>query len=432
MPTPRTPRDVVREAQAALRAADRRAALEREADLLDRAHGITHAIEPEQPELVNEPEQIIEEPAAVFEVPAAAMAIPEGPELYHRQASFNLGHPRVMIVGCGGVGVWAALALALGGAKALELYDGDTLSLHNLNRFPLPASKVGELKSVALASWLRSLRPECKIRAHGMLDPSLEPVDRVVDWVVCSTDSLKSRQLARNVALGQATEGRGTQYLELGADGERWSLTAEPPEFSTELEEQAGYATVPVHVGPCMMAGAAAAYYVLHGQTPRETLQGDWTIEPNRQVSHLALRSYSEEDTPVPAMEMSGLATHINTRLAIPYTQNEPPLRMTREMYTQLMGGRHIEIIDEAEVPQWQVRRADPEIPPGTYAAINRDIMWQNYVARLAADNPLMRTQLTNVTVPGIPEADRERGTLTVEEVAHAFDEIRRGEDEQT
>lgn len=374
-----------REAAAALRAAERRAALER---------GVTGTVPveefmQEQPELVNEPEQIIEEPAAVFEVPAAAMAIPEGPELYHRQASFNLGHPRVMIVGCGGVGVWAALALALGGAKALELYDGDTLSLHNLNRFPLPASKVGELKSVALASWLRSLRPECKIRAHGMLDPTLEP-PAVCDWVVCSTDSLKSRKMAREVAASMITrQGNSPYYLELGADGERWSLTAEPPEFSTELEEQAGYATVPVHVGPCMMAGAAAAYYVLHGQTPLETLQGDWAMEQGRIASHLALRSYSEEDAPVPT------------------------------------------------------------ISSGITAAYNENfVMWQNMAERIEVNDPRHTMRINNITVPDIPEAevaaafdparhgrptaDRERGTLTVEEVAHAFDEIRRGEDEQT
>src|ERR1700740_2777036 len=177
--------------------------------------------------------------------------------LYERQSSLGLSRPSVILVGAGGVGCWVALALTLGGVEDLTIYDGDTISIHNLNRFPLPESSVGELKSVALAKWLRLLRPKAdNINARGMFDPVIDnPFDHreSCNWLVCCTDSLKSRRLCYNFA-----RNHGMKYLEVGADGERWTLSPNPPEFSTELEDNPGYQTVPIHVGPCMMAGWVA------------------------------------------------------------------------------------------------------------------------------------------------------------------------------
>lgn len=189
--------------------------------------------------------------------------------LYERQSTLDLQAPTVTIIGCGGVGCWVALSLVLGGVKELHLYDGDTLSLHNLNRFPLPPSQNGEMKSVALSRWLGTLRPDIDIRARGKFMAGVHNIE--TQWVVCATDSLKSRQMAYGIAVDN-----GSYYLEVGADGERWSMSPNPPEFSTELEAEPGYQTVPVHVGPCMMAGAAAAYYVLHNQVLNDSFTVDW------------------------------------------------------------------------------------------------------------------------------------------------------------
>lgn len=193
--------------------------------------------------------------------------------LYERQSTLGLLAPSVTIIGCGGVGCWVALSLVLGGVKELHLYDGDTLSLHNLNRFPLPPSQNGEMKSVALSRWLGTLRPDIDIRARGKFMNGVHNLE--TSWVVCATDSLKSRQMVYGMAIDY-----GAYYLEVGADGERWSMSPNPPEFQTELEEEPGYQTVPVHVGPCMMAGAAAAYYVLHNQTLRDSFTVDWDKGP--------------------------------------------------------------------------------------------------------------------------------------------------------
>lgn len=205
-----------------------------------------------------------------FHIPEVEQA-EEGDVLYQRQSTLGLyTDTSVSLIGCGGVGVWCALSLALAGVENIDLYDGDTLSIHNLNRYPLPMGFIGEAKSLALAQWLSILRPKGNFQARGEFNPEYHN-QHVRNWVICATDSLASRKMAYSSA-----QDAGASYLEVGADGEGWSLSPNPPEFSTELEGQAGYQVTPVHVGPCMMAGAAAAYYVLHGQVPVDSHVGKW------------------------------------------------------------------------------------------------------------------------------------------------------------
>lgn len=234
-----------------------------------------------------------------FEVPGTAETqaeAPRGNPLYERQAPLGLigveSGVKVALVGCGGVGCWVALSLVLGGVSSIELFDEDTISIHNLNRFPLPPSSVGQMKSLALASWLSTLRPasEVEIVARGMFDPAFhhEAIVRS-GWLICATDSLKSRRMCYKEA-----QDTGVPYLEVGADGQRWTLSPAPPEFSTELEDAPGYQVIPVHVGPCMMAGAAAAYYVLNGVYPTHTIVGDWKKYANVRALGLQISQMCE------------------------------------------------------------------------------------------------------------------------------------------
>jgi ThiF family len=219
-------------------------------------------------------------------MPEHEFHVPDEPEIpapnpvdpiYLRQASMGLARPNVVLIGAGGVGCWVALSLVLGGVDSLTIYDSDTLSTHNLNRFPLPESFVGEAKSVALVKWLETLRPKASLLARGEFDPAMNPPTMMAgsDWIICATDSLKSRRMCYEFA-----NVDGWHYLEVGADGERWTLSPAPPEFSTDDEANPGYQTVPVHVGPCMMAGAAAAYYVLHDCKPILSHSAGWVKGP--------------------------------------------------------------------------------------------------------------------------------------------------------
>jgi hypothetical protein len=244
--------------------------------------GVIAAREALEPIPVHNPD--INPPAQEFHIPDPQ---PEGDALYHRQSTLGLNTDiGVTLIGCGGVGVWVALSLALAGVDRIDLYDGDTLSTHNLNRYPLPMGFVGEAKSLALAQWLSTLRPKGSFQARGEFNPDFHS-NNVLGWIVCATDSLKSRQMAYRMATTA-----GSYYLEVGADGEGWSLSPCPPEFSTELEDQAGYQVTPVHVGPCMMAGAAAAYYILHSQVPVDSHVGKWDGQ------RITLATMSEEDYP--------------------------------------------------------------------------------------------------------------------------------------
>lgn len=245
-----------------------------------RALDALEAAIPAEPEFIPHEDRVMFETTDGTEEIMENVATPlEGDVVYERQAALGLLRPGVMVVGCGGVGVWVALALALGGVDQLSLWDGDSLSLNNLNRFPLPPGMVGEMKSLALANWLRTLRPKAEgIVARGEFNPEIHSgsPESQMNWLVCATDSLKSRRMCHEFA----TITRGMNYLEVGADGERWSLSPAPPEFSTEDEGNLGYRSVPVHVGPCMMAGAAVAYYVLHHTRPVNSYTATWAKGP--------------------------------------------------------------------------------------------------------------------------------------------------------
>lgn len=71
----------------------------------------------------------------------------------------------VAVFGLGGVGSWAAEALARTGIGALTLVDDDTVSLTNINRqLPALSDTVGQFKAEVLAARLRAISPEAQIR----------------------------------------------------------------------------------------------------------------------------------------------------------------------------------------------------------------------------------------------------------------------------
>ena len=79
----------------------------------------------------------------------------------------KLGQSHVMIFGLGGVGSFAAEALARSGVGALSLVDYDTVSASNRNRqLPALVSTVGSLKIDVVAARLRDIHPDIRIVLH--------------------------------------------------------------------------------------------------------------------------------------------------------------------------------------------------------------------------------------------------------------------------
>ena len=209
---------------------------------------------------------------------------------YDRQESLDIvRNQSVAIIGCGGIGSWAAYYLTLAGVKTLHLFDGDTVSEHNLNRLPLPISYVGTGKSAALAKHLPEYNRGIIFRPHGEFNTYLHGTDWLsyhgVSYCLVCTDTWKSRKM-----VWDACQQAEIKYLEVGAEGNEASLSPSPPEWVMPNEAEPGYQHVPVFVGPCAAIAAMAVYYVLHQQVPTKTFRIGW------KDNNLTLGTWEEPD----------------------------------------------------------------------------------------------------------------------------------------
>lgn len=205
-----------------------------------------------------------------FEAPAPTT---EQQAMLARQSSLKI-HTNfgVAVVGCGGVGMWTALFLALAGVECLYLFDPDTVSEHNLNRLPIPRSAIGKSKSQATADLIATLRPSCKTTSLGAFTAELAnqiKLHKDVRWSIACTDTHKSRSVLYSWCR-KTYVYPNNYYIEAAAEGEFGSIAPNPGEFTTPEESQPGYASVPIWVGPCVTAAAMACAHILHNQ-PMDT-----------------------------------------------------------------------------------------------------------------------------------------------------------------
>jgi hypothetical protein len=210
-------------------------------------------------------------PASTDEQQATAQTAPSSNPILVRQEPLKLVIPKgVAVIGCGGVGSWIAYFLALAGVDNLWLFDPDIVSESNLNRLPLPQSAIGKSKSQSLADFITSQRPSATITAMSAFSEQIADLCHLSDevsWLVCSTDTLATRQMSHNYAV---THGRC--YIEAAAEGEYGSIASAPAEWATADDAKPGYASVPVWVGPATFAASMAAAYILHDHYPERDL----------------------------------------------------------------------------------------------------------------------------------------------------------------
>lgn len=84
-----------------------------------------------------------------------------------KEAMERLARARVAVFGIGGVGGYAAEALARSGVGALDLVDNDTVSESNINRQIIALhSTVGKYKTDAAAERLRDINPNIGLVLH--------------------------------------------------------------------------------------------------------------------------------------------------------------------------------------------------------------------------------------------------------------------------
>ena len=81
----------------------------------------------------------------------------------------KLSRSRVAVFGVGGVGGYAVEALARSGVGAIDLIDGDTVSITNLNRQIIATHQtVGRWKTEVAAERVLQINPSCKVTAHNV------------------------------------------------------------------------------------------------------------------------------------------------------------------------------------------------------------------------------------------------------------------------
>jgi bacteriocin biosynthesis cyclodehydratase domain-containing protein len=110
----------------------------------------------------------------------------------------------VVVLGCGGLGSWAATGLALAGVGRLTLVDDDTVELSNLNRQLLfRKSDIGRLKTEAAQESLTAINPDLDVTTVGKRAETASELAALAveaDFLVMTADH-PPYELARTVNL---------------------------------------------------------------------------------------------------------------------------------------------------------------------------------------------------------------------------------------
>ena len=138
--------------------------------------------------------------------------------LYGLEGARRIRAAHVAVVGVGGVGSWAAEALARSGVGRLTLIDLDHVAESNINRqVHALSSTIGMAKITAMQERIALINPECKV---ACIDAFVEPdnwpslLSESVDAVVDACDQIKSK-----TAMADWARRNKAIFLSVGAAG---------------------------------------------------------------------------------------------------------------------------------------------------------------------------------------------------------------------
>lgn len=111
--------------------------------------------------------------------------------LYGREGLARLAAAHVAVVGIGGVGSWAAEALARTGVGEISLFDLDDICVTNTNRqLHALSDSIGRPKVEVMAERIRAINPQCTVHAvadfvtrESMASLITEQLDFVIDCI---------------------------------------------------------------------------------------------------------------------------------------------------------------------------------------------------------------------------------------------------------
>lgn len=119
--------------------------------------------------------------------------------LLGQTAMARLFSARVAVFGIGGVGSFAAEALARAGVGAIDLFDDDKVCLTNINRQLIATHKtIGKMKVEVMRERILEINPKCLVTAHECFygAGNAEEYDlSVYDYIVDAIDTVSSKLL---------------------------------------------------------------------------------------------------------------------------------------------------------------------------------------------------------------------------------------------
>jgi tRNA A37 threonylcarbamoyladenosine dehydratase len=138
--------------------------------------------------------------------------------LYGMAGAAAIRGAHVAVVGIGGVGSWAAEALARSGVGALTLVDLDHVAESNINRqIHALTSTVGQAKVLAMRDRIAQIHPGCRVNlVEDFVEPQNWPqlLPAGVDGVIDACDQLKAK-----VAMAAWARDTRALFISCGAAG---------------------------------------------------------------------------------------------------------------------------------------------------------------------------------------------------------------------
>ncbi|MBQ8409600.1 MAG: tRNA threonylcarbamoyladenosine dehydratase [Clostridia bacterium] len=145
--------------------------------------------------------------------------------LMGEEAVERLAASRVALFGVGGVGSYAAEALARCGVGALELIDNDVVSRSNINRqLCALESTVGCPKVEVVAARLRDINPNIRVteRRAFVLPETVDEFDfTAYDYVIDAIDTVSGK-----IAIAVSAVAAGVPMISCMGTGNKWDPTA--------------------------------------------------------------------------------------------------------------------------------------------------------------------------------------------------------------
>lgn len=152
--------------------------------------------------------------------------------LFGAASASRIQQAHIAVVGIGGVGSWAAEALARSGVNRLTLIDMDHISESNINRqLHALSSTLGQAKVLAMQDRIHQINPDCQVHA---IDEFLTPenisnlLHDGLDLVIDATD-----QVSAKVAMAARAMQTGKPMVMAGAaGGKKWAHLVDMADLS--------------------------------------------------------------------------------------------------------------------------------------------------------------------------------------------------------